>query len=206
MSTVPAKRPANRVLPPNLAQAGIVVGGFAVLLYLIEFADRLLPADLELNGIIPRSVDGLDGIIWSPLLHGDWSHLIGNSVPLLVFAFLAMANGLSQWIMVTATIWLVSGVGVWLTSPEDTVTIGASGLCFGWLLFLLVRGLFNRSILQLAVAAVLFAYWGTTLLGVLPGDTGISWQGHLFGAIGGVLAAWFAAMADRPTAPGTFNA
>ncbi|SDJ29077.1 Membrane associated serine protease, rhomboid family [Actinokineospora alba] len=205
MSTVPAKRPANRVLPPNLAQAGIVVGGFAVLLYLIEFADRLLPADLELNGIIPRSVDGLDGIIWSPLLHGEWSHLIGNSVPLLVFAFLAMANGLSQWIMVTATIWLVSGIGVWLTSPEDTITIGASGLCFGWLLFLLVRGLFNRSLLQLGVAAILFAYWGTTLLGVLPGDTGISWQGHLFGAIGGVLAAWAAAVADKPTVPGTFK-
>lgn len=205
MSTVPAKRPANRVLPPNLAQAGIVVGGFAVLLYLIEFADRLLPADLEMNGIIPRSVDGLDGIIWSPLLHGEWAHLIGNSVPLLVFAFLAMANGLSQWIMVTATIWLVSGIGVWLTSPEGTVTIGASGLCFGWLLFLLVRGLFNRSILQLCVAAVLFAYWGTTLLGVLPGDTGISWQGHLFGAIGGVLAAWAAAVADKPTVPGTFK-
>lgn len=205
MSTVPAKRPANRVLPPNLAQAGIVVGGFAVLLYLIEFADRLLPADLEMNGIIPRSVDGLDGIIWSPLLHGEWAHLIGNSVPLLVFAFLAMANGLSQWIMVTATIWLVSGIGVWLTSPDGTVTIGASGLCFGWLLYLLVRGLFNRSIMQLGVAAVLLAYWGTTLLGVLPGDTGISWQGHLFGAIGGVLAAWFAAMADKPTVLGTFT-
>lgn len=205
MSTVPAKRPANRVLPPNLVQAGVVVASFAVLLYLIEFADRLLPADLEMNGIIPRSVDGLDGIIWSPLLHGEWAHLIGNSVPLLVFAFLAMANGLSQWIMVTATIWLVSGVGVWLTSPEGTVTIGASGLCFGWLLFLLVRGLFNRSILQLCVAAVLFAYWGTTLLGVLPGDTGISWQGHLFGAIGGVVAAWAAAVADKPTVPGTFK-
>ncbi|MBC6448130.1 rhomboid family intramembrane serine protease [Actinokineospora xionganensis] len=206
MSTVPAKRPANRVLPPNLAQAGIVVGGFAVLLYLIEFADRLLPADLEMNGIIPRSVEGLDGIIWSPLLHGEWAHLIGNSVPLLVFAFLAMANGLGQWVAVTATIWLVSGIGVWLTSPDGTVTIGASGLCFGWLLFLLVRGLFNRSILQLGVAAVLLAYWGTTLLGVLPGDTGISWQGHLFGAVGGVLAAWFAAVADKPAVPGTFKA
>ena len=93
---------------------------------------------------------------------------------------------------------LVGGVGVWLAGPpEPVVTVGASGLAFGWLAFLLVRGVFNRSVAQLAVAAVLLAIWGGMLWGVLPGQAGISWQGHLFGALGGVLAAWLAGKADR---------
>ncbi|WP_436502220.1 rhomboid family intramembrane serine protease [Actinokineospora sp. HUAS TT18] len=193
-----------------MAQAAIVVGGFAVLLYLIELLDVILPADLDQHGIVPRTLGGLDGILWAPLLHADWSHLVGNTLPLLVFAFLAMANGLGQWVAVTATIWLVSGIGVWLTGNSLSVTVGASGLCFGWLLFLLVRGIFNRSLLQLGVAALLFLYWGSMLFGVLPGDRHISWQGHLFGAIGGVLAAWLAAAATKSTAatkpaPGTFT-
>ncbi|CRK62188.1 Rhomboid family protein [Alloactinosynnema sp. L-07] len=209
MSTQPA-RSQGRVVPANLPQAAIVVAGFAVLLYLIELLDVILPADLDQNGIVPRSLGGLDGILWAPLLHADWGHLIGNTIPLLVFAFLAMANGLAQWAAVTATIWVVSGVGVWLSGNSDTVTVGASGLCFGWLAFLLVRGIFNRSLLQLGVAALLFLYWGSMLFGVLPGDPHISWQGHLFGAVGGILAAWLAAVATKSTAaekpaPGTFT-
>jgi membrane associated rhomboid family serine protease len=195
------------VLPPNPAQAAIVVGGFAILLYLVELIDVILPADLDQNGIVPRTLGGLDGILWAPLLHAGWSHLISNTLPLLVLAFLAMANGLAQWVSITATIWVVSGVGVWLVGSSG-VTVGASGLCFGWLAFLLVRGIFNRSVLQLAVAALLLLYWGTMLLGVLPGDPRISWQGHLFGALGGVLAAWLTAMANRETKapqPGTFS-
>ncbi|HVK25481.1 MAG TPA: rhomboid family intramembrane serine protease [Actinokineospora sp.] len=209
MSTQPA-RTHGRIVPANLAQAAIVVAGFAVLLYLIELLDVILPADLDQNGIVPRTLGGLDGILWAPLLHADWGHLIGNTIPLLAFAFLAMANGLAQWAVVTGTIWIVSGVGVWLAGNSDTVTVGASGLCFGWLLFLLVRGIFNRSLLQLGVAALLFLYWGSMLFGVLPGDPHISWQGHLFGALGGVLAAWLAAKATKSAAaekpaPGTFT-
>ena len=85
---------------------------------------------------------------------------------------------------------------MWLIGA-DGVTVGASGLAFGWLAFLLVRGLFNRSFGQLVVAVVLFMYWGGTLLGVLPGSPGISWQGHLFGALGGILAAWLVTVATR---------
>ena len=209
MSTSPVKPPGARVLPPNPAQAGIVVGAFTVLLYLVELVDVILPANLDQNGIIPRSVSGLDGILWAPLLHAGWGHLISNTLPFLVLGFLAMANGLGQWVAVTATIWVVSGVGVWLTGGYG-VTVGASGICFGWLLFLLVRGIFNRSALQLGVAVVLMLYWGTMLFGVLPGNPGISWQGHLFGALGGVLAAWFVAQANKgvarqaPTPPPAF--
>jgi membrane associated rhomboid family serine protease len=194
-----AKRQVNRILPGNPRQAAIVVGAFTALLYVIELLDRVLPADLERFGILPRSVSGLDGIVWAPLLHDGWGHLFANTLPVLIFGFLAMAGGLGQWIAVTATIWVVSGVGVWLTGA-DGVTVGASGVAFGWLAFLLVRGIFARSALQLGVAVVLFLYWGGMLLGVLPGSSGVSWQGHLFGAGAGVLAAWLVAVAGRRAA------
>ena len=100
--------------------------------------------------------------------------------------------------MVTATIWLLGGLGVWLLGPADTNHIGASGLIFGWLVFLLARGFFARSGRQIVLAAVLFLIWGGVLWGVLPGDPGVSWQGHLFGALAGLLAARLVGRADRP--------
>jgi membrane associated rhomboid family serine protease len=193
----------NRIVPPNAKQAAFVVVGFTALLYLIELIDVALPVHLDSWGIQARTWSGLDGVIWAPLLHGGWDHLISNTVPVLVFGFLAMAGGLGQWIAVTVTIWLVSGLGVWLTAPTNVITVGASGVAFGWLAFLLVRGIFNRSLKQLAVAFVLFLYWGSTLLGVLPGNPQISWQGHLFGALAGVLTAWLTSRATREKAAKT---
>jgi membrane associated rhomboid family serine protease len=193
----------NRIVPPNPKQAAVVVVGFTALLYLVELLDVVLPWHLDNWGIQARTWSGLDGVIWAPLLHAGWDHLISNTLPVLLFGFLAMAGGMGQWIAVTVTIWLVSGLGVWLTAPSDVVTVGASGLAFGWLAFLLVRGIFNRSIKQLGVAVVLFLYWGSTLLGVLPGNPQISWQGHLFGALAGVLTAWLTSRATREKAPAT---
>jgi membrane associated rhomboid family serine protease len=189
----PETVPAKRILPANPKAAGIVALGFTLLLYLVELADVILPGNLDNFGIHSRTLSGLDGVIWAPLLHDGWSHLFGNTVPVLLFAFLAMAGGIGRWVAVTATIWILGGLGVWLLGPSGTVTIGASGLAFGWLAYLLVRGLFNRSAGQIVVALVLLFVWGGMLWGILPGDPGISWQGHLFGALAGVLAAWVAA-------------
>lgn len=218
MSTQPQPVPSGprqpvavgkRILPPKPVAAGIVALSFVALLYLIELVDVIVPADLDMGGVTARSLSGLDGILWAPLLHHGWSHLFANTVPVLVFAFLAMAGGIGQWVAVTATIWIVGGLGVWLTAPAGVVTVGASGLAFGWLAFLLVRGIFNRSIAQLLVAVVLMFIWGGMLWGVLPGNPGISWQGHLFGALGGVLAAWIVARTDKTKAaktPGSLGA
>ncbi|ALG07175.1 rhomboid family intramembrane serine protease [Kibdelosporangium phytohabitans] len=201
MTTLPAvpaaPGPVNRVVPPNPKQAALVVLGFTALMYLVELVDLILPVSLDRWGIVARSWSGLDGVIWAPLLHDGWTHLFSNTLPVLLFGFLAMAGGLGQWVAVTVTIWLVSGLGVWLTAPSDVITVGASGIAFGWLAFLLVRGIFSRSPKQLAVAFVLFLYWGSTLLGVLPGNPQISWQGHLFGALAGVLTAWLTTRANR---------
>jgi membrane associated rhomboid family serine protease len=201
VSTLPAtteKKPVNRILPPHPVQALIVIGAFTALLYLIEVVDTAMSGRLDQFGIQPRTLGGLDGVLWAPLLHGGWGHLFANTLPVLLFGFLVMSNGVGQWVAVTLTIWVFSGLGVWLVGGAGT-TIGASGLAFGWLAFLLVRGIFNRALGQILVAVVLFLYWGSTLLGVLPGNPGVSWQGHLFGAIGGILAAWLVSLANRTT-------
>lgn len=171
---------------------------FVAALYVIEFVNAtFFNGTLYEYGIRAHHVWGLLGIIWAPLLHASWAHLIGNTLPVLVFGFLAMAVGFRAWIATTATIWLVSGLGVWLLSPPNAVTIGASGIAFGWLAFLLVRGLFNRAVGQILLALVLLFFWGGVLLGLLPGGGAVSWQAHLFGALGGVLAAWLSAMSNR---------
>lgn len=196
--SVAPKNPAKRILPPRPLAAGVVIVAFTALLYLIELVNlTVFHGTLVQDGIHPRTLMGLADIVWAPLLHGGWAHLMGNTLPVLLFGFLAMAGGIGPWIAVTVTVWVISGLGVWLVSPSDTVTIGASGIAFGWLMFLLVRGIFNRSFGQIVVALVLLFYWGSVLWGLLPGRADISWQGHLFGALAGVLCAWLTSRANR---------
>ena len=214
MSTLPAQPAetdvAKRVLPANPKAAAIVALSFAALLYLIELLDVIIPGDLDLGGIRSRELSGLDGVLWAPLLHAGWSHLFANTVPVLIFGFLAMAAGIGRFALVTAIIWVVSGLGVWLVGPANTVTVGASGLAFGWLAYLLVRGIFNRAAGQILVAVVLIGVWSGMLAGLLPGNPGVSWQGHVFGALAGVLAAWLTSRTGKsrkavPTAPGNLE-
>lgn len=206
--TAPAPAPRRsiaRVLPPQPVRAAVVMLVFAALLHVVEVADVISRETLERNGIHPRDTGDLDGILWAPLLHDDWAHLAANTGPFLIFGFLAMAGGMRQFVLVTATIWLLGGLGVWFTGDDASYHIGASGIIFGWLAFLLTRGFFAHSGRQIALAVALFLIWGGVLYGVLPGQPGISWQGHLFGALAGVLAAWVVARADRPdpVVPGT---
>lgn len=207
-ATEPAKPPkplAKRVVPPRPVLSAVVVLGFVGLLYVVEAIDTVLGGRLDDDGVIPRDFSEWDNILWFPLLHGDWTHLTGNAVPLLVLSYLATSGGIKQFFQITAVIWLTSGLGVWLFGSYGS-HIGASGLVFGFLVFLLVRGVFARSVLQIVLAVVVFALYGAALWGVLPGQPGISWEGHLFGALGGVLAAWGVARDARKSAATTLNA
>lgn len=182
------------------SRAGVAartITAFVALLYVVELLDVLTAAPLDAAGIRPREVEGLDGILFAPLLHGGWGHLVANTVTLLLFGFLILLAGLERWLAVTATVWLVGGAGVWLTGGEQTLHIGASVLAFGWLAYLLVRGVFSLSASHIALGLVLLFLYGGLLWGVLPGQLGVSWQGHLFGAAGGLLAARRLGSQDR---------
>ncbi|WP_239476419.1 rhomboid family intramembrane serine protease [Nocardia arizonensis] len=171
-------------------RAGAVIAGFVGSLYVIEGVDQIDHGRLDAAGIEPRQLDGLPGIVWAPVLHGGWDHLMSNTLPLLVLGFLVLLSGIWRGIAATAVIWVVAGVGTWLTGADGTVHIGASSLVFGWLTYLICRGWFARNVGQILVGLLVLALYGSVLWGVLPGQPGISWQGHLFGAVGGVLAGW----------------
>jgi membrane associated rhomboid family serine protease len=172
------------------AQAGLVtVVGLVALMWAVFLLDALLGnALVRTLGIDPRRADGLDGVLFAPLLHGGVEHLASNSLPLLVLGFVAFLEGARRFAAALGISWLVSGLGTWIFGGG--LTIGASGVVFGLFTYLITRGFYNRDWRQIVLAVVLFAAYGSILWGVLPtvGST-ISWQAHLFGALGGVLAA-----------------
>lgn len=192
------KPAVSRGLPAGEAMVGSI--GFVGLLWLIEVIDTLLGNRLDAEGIRPGDPEGLSGIAFAPLLHGGWGHLLANSVPLLVLGFLLLLSGVRRWLSVTAVVWIVGGLGTWVLGGAGTVHIGASGLVFGWLVYLILRGVFSRRPGQIAVGVLVLLVYGGLLWGVLPSQPGVSWQGHLFGALGGGLAAYWFASGDRRTA------
>jgi membrane associated rhomboid family serine protease len=168
----------------------VVLAALAAIMWIVELADQVASIRVERYGIEPRDPDGLDGIVFAPLLHAGWNHLIGNTVPFLLLGVAIALGGALRVASVTAIVAVVGGLGTWLVAPANTVHIGASGIVFGYAAYLTARGLFSRSLGQIAIGVAVLAIWGTTLLRGLAPEDGISWQGHLFGALGGVFAAW----------------
>jgi membrane associated rhomboid family serine protease len=194
-----SSRPARR--DPRIAGVLLVLA-MAALMWLVEIIDAA-GASVDQHGIEPREADGLLGILFSPFLHGGWGHLIGNTLPFVMLGAVIALSGLGRVAAVTAIVALVGGVGTWLTGSEGSVHIGASGIVFGYALYLLVRFLYSRRALHLAAGLLVGAVYGTTLLfGVVP-TPGVSWQGHLFGAIGGVVAARLVHGGDRTARTGS---
>ncbi|WP_298133391.1 rhomboid family intramembrane serine protease [Micropruina sp.] len=171
-------------------QAAIVVGIGVALLWLIELVDQITRGSLDALGIHSWQVWSLPSIFLAPWLHADWAHLSANTLPFAVLGFLVMIGGAVRAVLSTLWSVVVSGLSAWLLSAPNTITIGASGLIFGWLTYLLTRGLFARNGKQILLAVVIFVVYGGILWGVFPTQAGVSWQAHLGGAIGGVLAAW----------------
>jgi membrane associated rhomboid family serine protease len=170
-------------------QALVVVGAMAVVMWVVEIIDQVTSANLDQYGIKPHEADGLPGIVIAPFLHAGYGHLEGNTVPFLLLGGAVALSGLRKVVFATVIIALVGGLGVWLFASSGTDHIGASGLVFGYAGYLIARGFFSRSMVHLVVGVVVIGVYGSTLLfGVAPRD-GISWQGHVFGAVGGVVAA-----------------
>ncbi|WP_188197023.1 rhomboid family intramembrane serine protease [Nonomuraea sp. SYSU D8015] len=194
-----AKRGAGALLSGALSALIIVIAMLAVM-WVVEGVDFVLNGALDQFGILGWDPEGLAGILFAPFLHGGFAHLMANSLPLLVLGFLAGLRDVGKFLWASLIIILIGGLGTWVTSP-DVYTVGASGLVFGYFGYIMARGVFDRRLLDIVIAVgVGIAYWGI-LAGLLPNQQGISWQGHLFGLIGGVVAGWVLRRKKKPEIP-----
>ena len=169
-------------------QPFILLLGMSALMWLVEVVSLIPNTNLDRWGIRPRQAIGLTGIVFAPFLHAGFLHLLANTIPFLVLGGVIALSGTARFVEVTATVALVSGLGTWLIGPAGTVHIGASGVVLGYLTYLVGRGFYERKLAYLVGGVVVLVLYGPVLWGVLP-KPGISWQGHLFGAVGGLLAA-----------------
>jgi membrane associated rhomboid family serine protease len=198
-TTTAPRRPRLPADDRQRVRGFVLVGGMAALMWLVEVVD-LVAGDLDSAGIRPRDPDGLPGIVLAPFLHGGFGHLLGNTVPFLILGAAIALSGLARIAVVAAIVTVVGGLGTWLVAPAGTVHIGASGLVFGFAAYLVARGAYSRRPLHIGVGVLVLAVYGATLaIGFVP-TPGVSWQGHLFGALGGVIAARVVHGAKR-TAP-----
>ncbi len=168
-----------------------VVVGMAAVMWVLEVINTLDSNNLNTEGgIHPRSISHLWEIITAPFLHASFAHLIGNTIPFLVMGLIIALRGALRVAAVTAIVILIGGLGTWLIAPANSTTFGASGIVFGYAAYLLARGIFNRSAFELLSGAIVAVLFGGALLASLVPHPGISWQGHLCGAIAGVIAAY----------------
>jgi membrane associated rhomboid family serine protease len=198
MSTTSPTRPRISRSPggsqnQNVVQAtqGIVLlGGIVAFMWLLEVINTLDSNQLDNDGIYPRDFDRLWGILTAPFLHVSFQHLIDNTVPLVFMGLIIALRGATRVALVTAIVIVLGGVGTWLIAPSGTVTVGASGIVFGYATYLFTRGFFDRSALEILSGAIVGVVWGAALVSSIVPHQGISWQGHVCGAIAGVIAAW----------------
>lgn len=181
--------PEIKGIARELALHAWILGFCVALLWSIELVDYALGGWLNQFGILPRSTIGLRGILFAPLLHGNFAHLLSNTIPFMVLGWLVMVRQVSDFFIVTAIAALVSGLGTWLFGAP-AIHLGASGVIFGYLGFLLLRGYFERSFVSMMFSVLVAVLYGGLVWGVLPSQPGISWEAHLFGFLGGGLAAW----------------
>ena len=182
-------------LGTDRTNALLLVVAMVGLMWILEIVDIAADQRLDNYGIHPRDVDGLAEILSAPFLHAGFGHLVSNTVPFLAMGAAIALGGLLRVALVTLIVAVVSGLGTWLIAASNSVHLGASGVVFGYATYLVSRGIFSRRLSELAVGVVVVAIWGIGLLqGLLPQER-ISWQAHLFGAIGGVVAA--SALAGR---------
>jgi membrane associated rhomboid family serine protease len=188
-------------LSSPFGRAALVMVGYLVLLWLVDLINNVQHRGLNPDlGIEPRDPGRLPEIFTAPFLHASVAHLAANAMPLFGLGLIAALTGVWRFIGVTAVIIVVSGLGVWLFAPSNSITVGASGVVFGYFGYLVVRGLIDRRPVDIVVAAGVAIAYGYLLPGVVPGQEGVSWQGHAAGVVGGVAAAWLFRR-RRPAAP-----
>jgi membrane associated rhomboid family serine protease len=189
--TAPARRSPRRPDKYQTQREGLVLlGGIVLLMWLLEVVNTLDSNRLDHDGILARNFGHLWGIFTAPFLHVSFAHLIANTIPFVFMGVIIALHGAKRLALVTLIVIVVGGLGTWLIAPAHSFTVGASGVVFGYAAYLLVRGLFDRSALEVLVGIVVGVVWGGALVSSLVPHYGVSWQGHVCGAIGGVVAAY----------------
>lgn len=174
---------------PTAVTRALPVLGLVGLMWVLEIIDIILRGALDGLGIRPLEIQGLIGVVFSPLLHGSIPHLISNTGAMIVLGvMIAWITG--RWAWITAGIWLLSGLGTWLIGGPGTLHIGASGVVYGYAAFLVTYAILSRRFVALLAAVVTVSLYGGIVFGLLPVNPHISWQGHLMGAAAGVLVAF----------------
>jgi membrane associated rhomboid family serine protease len=165
-------------------------------IWLVALLDAMVfGGRLAVFGILPRTELGLIGIAFAPLIHGGLNHLLANTLGVLIFGGLTMIRSERHFWTVTVVGALASGAGTWLLGRPG-IHIGASGVVFAYFGYLLFTGIFERRLGSLLLSIAVFVIWGPTLYGIVPTEGASSWEGHVSGFIGGMVAAWF--LAGRP--------
>lgn len=186
----PRQRFGTEAFYAAIGRAFLTMCAVVPALYLVELVDLAFGGGLDVaGGIRPRQLGGIDGVLFAPLLHVGFGHLTANSVPLILLGTFVLAGQTRRFFAVTALIVVASGVVVWLFGAPDTIVVGASGVVFGYLGYLFMRGIVERSVWHLGVAVLVALLYGWSVAGVLPGDPRVSWLGHLAGFLAGVAAA-----------------
>lgn len=180
-----------------LRSQAIILGGFIFVFWLLEAIDWILGGRLDQFGILPRQISGLWGIAAAPFLHVGFAHVAANTLPFLILGWFVLLRGTRTFFLVTLITLLVSGFGTWLIAPAASIHLGASGLIFGYFSYLLFRGYFERSLEAIVWSVIIAILYGGMLLGIFSRNPSISWQMHLFGFIGGGLAAYLLADGQR---------
>ena len=193
----------TRALPAPDQRGQSRSSGFALLfsilavMWLVEMINALDHGALDSDGLYPRNVDRLWGILTFPFIHASFNHLLDNTIPFLFLGAIIALRGAARLAFITLFVIIVGGLGTWLVSPALPPTVGASGVVFGYAAYLLARGFFDRRLWEVAVGAIVAVFWGAALFASLVPHSGISWQAHLCGGIAGILAAWILSARDR---------
>lgn len=161
---------------------------FVVILWVVFILNSILPIELNQYGIIPRNLTGLRGILFAPFLHGDYNHIVSNTVPITFLLIVLFAFYKEKALKTVIFSQLLGGLMVWMFATQGC-HIGISGLIYSLVSFLIIAGIFKRNFKSLIISILIVILYGGLVWGVLPTQYGISWEGHLFGAIsGGFLA------------------
>ena len=167
----------------------LLLAGIIALMWFVEVINTIDSNSLDNDGIYARSFGHLWGILTAPFIHASFQHLFDNTIPFVFMGVIIALRGARRLAAVTLIVILVGGLGTWLIAPAHTVTIGASGVVFGYATYLIARGFFDRSGIELVIGLIVGAVWGGALLSSVVPHAGVSWQAHVCGAIGGVVAA-----------------